>query len=193
MASRRSVLRAHPRQALTDESVHLVRWCGLLVRVTLATLTYEYVLKECLPGQYALVFLSTLYGISVIQLLPGASTPRGFAKWLALIARVIPRKFKINRDIGLGPDDRSDRAPATRSGERSRDFTSSIDKSRVSTRRPSILAQSQADDINSTDSSSSSHRHSKRNRSNSTQGGKSSKTYTNNSNRNEATRTSNHN
>jgi len=118
MASRGSVLRAQLGQALTDESVLLVRWCGVLVRITLATLAYRYVLKECLPGQFALWFLSILYGISVIQLLPGASTPRGFANWLAIAARFLPREFRGRLGEASGPDDRSESRTAADGGER---------------------------------------------------------------------------
>lgn len=122
MASRGSVLRAQPRQALTDELVLLVRWCGLLLRIMLATLAYKHVLKECLPGQFALTFLSTLYGLSIVQLLPGASTSRGSALLMAISSRLLPHNLRGEQpELGepSGLDDRSERPITTNSGERS--------------------------------------------------------------------------
>lgn len=88
MASRGSV-RARLRESLTDELVLLVRRCGLLVHIMLATLVYKYLLKECLPGQYAVGTLITLYGLGVIRLIPGATSPQGFANLLAIAARIL--------------------------------------------------------------------------------------------------------
>jgi len=88
MASRESV-HERVRKTLTDELVALIRRCGLLVHVTLATLVYKYLLKECLPGQYALTTLLGLYGVGVIKLIPGETSLRGFAKWFAIAGRLL--------------------------------------------------------------------------------------------------------
>lgn len=119
MASRGSVLRAQPRKALADESVLLVRWCGLLLRIILVTVAYKYVLKECLPGEFALPLVSTLYGISVIHLFPGASTSRGLAASLAIASRLMPHTSQADLGRTSGLDDCSERPTASRSGERS--------------------------------------------------------------------------
>jgi len=88
MASRGSV-QTRMKGFLTDELELFVRRCGMLIHIMLATVVYKYVLRECLPGQYAIGTLITLYGVGVIKLLPGAQSARGIAKWLAIAGQLM--------------------------------------------------------------------------------------------------------
>lgn len=103
MASRESI-RRRLRETLADELVLLIRRCGLLVHIMLATLVYKYLLQECLPGQYALVILFTLYGVGVIKLLPGTASPQGIAKWFAIAGRLL-ETYTAHNDSSRGQSD----------------------------------------------------------------------------------------
>lgn len=105
MASRESVLR-RLRRTLADELVVLIRRCGLLVHVMLATLLYKHLLQECLPGQYALAILFALYGVGVIKLFPGATSPHGIAKWFAIAGRFIATQTMESNPAGNPGRDR---------------------------------------------------------------------------------------
>ena len=101
MASRESV-RRRLKETLTDELVLLIRRCGLLVHITLATLLYKHLLQECLPGQYAIGLLLTLYGVGVIKLLPGATSPQGISNWFTIAGRLL--QANADSDSSRGRD-----------------------------------------------------------------------------------------
>jgi len=72
----------------------------------LATLVYKFFLKECLPGQYALGTLYTLYGVGVLKLAPGTRTA---AQLSSALLRLI-HNASFDRDAGsTSPTSRAER------------------------------------------------------------------------------------